>query len=221
MKSKPLIIILLGPPGSGKGTQAKLICRKFKLDYFGSGEALRERAKIKDFTGKKIEKILKAGKWMEESVIIKIWLDKFEQIKRKKNFRGLVYDGGPRKLLEAKLLTIALRWYEWDKNVKVIYIKVSFREAFERLIKRRQCKVCREIIPWIDQYKKIKNCPKCGGKLIFRTDDKPSAIKKRFSEFRKYTLPTLRYLKTLYPTIEINGEQSIENVFRDIEKNLN
>ena len=82
---KPLIIIVLGKSGSGKGTQAELLKEKLGLDYIGSGDLLRARAKKKDFTGKEIAKILAAGALIPTPAIFKLWLDRVEELKTKKN----------------------------------------------------------------------------------------------------------------------------------------
>jgi adenylate kinase len=219
-KKIPKIIILLGPPGSGKGTQAKLLCKKLGLEYFGSGEELRKRQLIRDFTGRKLKEVMNRGEWVPESVIIKIWLKRLEELKKKKRFKGFLYDGGPRKILEAQLFDIALHWYEWNKGLKVILIKISNKESINRLTKRRQCKNCGRLIPWIGEFKKLKKCDKCGGKLIVRTDDKPKAIQKRLDEFKEHTIPVINYYKKQGKVIEINGEQSIEKVFQDILKTV-
>ncbi len=83
-KKNPLIIILLGKSGSGKGTQAELLQKKFSLEYIGSGDLLRTRGKRKDFTGKKLTKALIKGELAPTSVIFKLWLDKTEELKNKK-----------------------------------------------------------------------------------------------------------------------------------------
>lgn len=213
---KPLSIIIFGRAGSGKGTQADLLAKKFKLEHFSSGYALRKRQKVGDFTGNKLKKVMNQGKWVPESTIIKIWLDKMEELKNKKSFNGWIYDGGPRFMLEGQLLEVALEWYEWQKNTKLILIDISKKEAFHRLTKRRQCKKCKELIPWLGKFKKIKKCHKCGGELIYRLDDKMEAINKRLTEFKKNSLPVIHYYKKKHGLIKINGEQSIENVFKDV-----
>ncbi len=216
----PLILIIYGPAGSGKGTQAKLLIEKFGLEYFGSGVTLRKRQKVGDFTGNKLKQVMNKGEWVSENTIVKLWMDNLEQCKKKNNFNGWLYDGGARKLLEAQFLNIALKWYEWDKNVKIVYVHISKKEAFNRLTKRRQCKKCGELIPWLGEFKAMKICPKCGGELVYRLDNKLDAIKKRLAEFKKHTIPAMNYLKREFGLIKINGEQSIENVFKDILKVL-
>lgn len=218
--NKNLVIILFGPPGSGKGTQVKLLAEKFVLEYFGSGEELRQRQKISDFTGKKLKEVMNRGEWAPELVIIKIWLDKLEEFKKKRKFNGLVYDGGPRRMLEAQLFDMALKWYKWHESVKVIFVNISKRESITRLTKRRQCKRCGRLIPWLGEFKKLKNCDKCGGKLIIRADDKPKAIKKRWEEFEEKTIPVINYYKKQGKLIKINGEQPIEKVFQDTLKTI-
>jgi len=217
-KGKPFSIILYGRPGSGKGTQAILLAEKFKLEHFSSGEALRQRKQINDFTGRKLKKVMNQGKWVPECTIIKIWLDRLEEFEKKKNFKGWIYDGGPRLNLETELLDNALQWYEWHKDIRVILIDISAKTAFDRLTKRRQCKQCKELIPWVGKFKKTKECHKCGGKLVYRSDDKPQAIRERLNQFRKYTIPQINYFKKRRKFIRINGEQPIEDVFKDILK---
>lgn len=217
---KPSIIILLGKSGSGKGTQADLLQEKLKLEYIGSGDLLRTRAKKSDFTGKKIAKILAKGKLIPTPAIFKLWLDRVEELKNKKKIKGLIMDGNPRKILEAYLIDEVFEFFEWEKNVKVFLINISNKEAVWRLTKRRICKKCKEIVPFVGEFRKIKKCPKCGGELVQRSDDTIDSVKNRLKWFRTDVQPIVNYYRKTGRLIKINGEQSIEGVFQDILKAL-
>ncbi|HDL75106.1 MAG TPA: nucleoside monophosphate kinase [bacterium] len=219
-KKQPLIISVLGPPGCGKGTQAKMLINKFNLEYFGSGKSLRARQKVNDFTAKKLKIVMNKGELVPSFIISKLWIDKLEEVKKKKKFRGLLLDGSPRKRLEVKLFNGAIEWYEWDKRFKAIFIDVSKKESISRLIKRKQCSKCGRIIPWLKGFKNFEKCDKCGGKLIIRKDDNIMAIEKRWQEFNKEVMFVINLYKKENKLIKINGEQSIENVFKDIVKRL-
>jgi len=220
-KKKQVAIIILGPAGSGKGTQAKLLQKKFDLEYIGSGRMIRQRQKAKDFTGRKLLEVSwRKGELVPTFLISKLWADRFEKLKQKLEFKGFVLDGSPRKLIEAELVDEALNWYEWQKNVKIILISISQKESFNRLTKRRQCKKCGRLIPWLGEFKKLKKCDKCGGELVIRVDDRLESIKKRLEEFKNKTIPVINYYKKQGRLIKINGEQSIEKVFEDILKTL-
>jgi len=217
---KPLVIILLGPAGSGKGTQAKLLAKKFGLKYIGSGDVLRARQKVGDFTGNKLVKVMGRGDLAPSFIVVKILGDELEKLKKQSKINGFVLDGWTRIIFEAILADEALNWYEWDKNVKVLLINISRKESFNRLTKRRQCKKCGRLIPWLGEFKKLKKCDKCGGELITRCDDRLESIKKRLEEFKNQTIPAINYYKKQGRLIEIDGEQSIEKVFKDILKAL-
>lgn len=217
---KPLIILLFGKSGSGKGTQSDLLMKKLGLEYIGSGDLLRARKNKKDFTENKITQVIKKGGLIPTPVIFKLWVDKVEELKNKKNLKGFIIDGSPRKIFEAYLIDELLQWYEWDKKLRLILVDISNKESIWRLTKRRQCKKCKEIIPFIGEFRKIKNCPKCGGELIRRLDDTAEAVEKRLKWFKTDVQPIINYYRKTGRLIKINGEQSIENVFKDILKSL-
>ncbi len=218
-KKKPKVFLIIGPAGSGKGTQAKLLCQKFKLKYVGSGDTLRARQKIGDFTGNKLIEVMNRGELVPSLMIADIWVNEFEKIKkRQEKTNGLVLDGWTRTITEAFLMDEALEWYEWDRNVKIILLNISRRESYNRLTKRRQCKKCGRLIPWIGEFKKLKKCDRCGGKLFVRRDDKLASIKMRLKEYKEETTSAVNHYKKQGRLIKINGEQSIENVFKDILK---
>ncbi|MDD5145821.1 MAG: nucleoside monophosphate kinase [Candidatus Pacebacteria bacterium] len=215
---KPLILIILGKSGSGKGTQADLLIKKFKLEHVSSGDLLRARAKRADFIGKKTKKILNTGGLVPLSAIFNLWFQRLEYLKNKKNINGIVLDGMPRKLFEANLLDDALGWFEWGKNVKAFLVDISNKEAIRRLTTRRLCKDCKEIIPFVGKFKEMTKCPKCGGELEKRTDDNVAAAKNRLAWFKTDVQPVINYYRKTGRLIKINGEQSIEDVFKDVLK---
>ncbi len=214
------IIILLGAPGAGKGTQAKLLQKEFDLNYIGSGDLLRARKKLNDFTGVKIGQVIDQGERVPTPVIFKLWMDKFEEFKKAPKFKGILIDGSPRTTLEADMIEQALDWYEWTKNKRVILVDISTKEVIQRLTKRRMCEQCGRIIPFVGEFKKIKECDKCGGKLITRADDDEKGVRKRLEWFETEVKPAINYYEKRGELIKINGEQSIEDVFKDILKVL-
>ncbi len=213
----PQIFIFLGRAGSGKGTQAELLVKKLGLIYIGSGELLRERAKIQDFTGQKTDTALKRGE-LATSLIVALWINRLEEIKQQQDdkFKGIIFDGSPRKIIEAQLLDEALKWYEWDKNIKVLLIDISRQEAFNRLTKRRICQQCGQLIPFVGRYKELENCDKCGGELEVRADDTPEAINVRLNLYEQEVVPAIEFYKQKGLLVKINGEQSIEDVHQEI-----
>jgi len=191
---EPKIIVPLGISGSGKGTQAKLLCDKLGLKQIVTGELLRARKKEADFSGTKIGRTIDSGKFVPSVLIVKILMDELEQLKHQENFSGFVLDGAPRKLLQAQFLDEAFEWYEWDKYLQVLLIDISEEEAMARLTKRME-------------FEK-------------RVDDAPDAIRSRMAEYREHVVPVVDYYKKQSRLIRINGEQSIEDVHKDIMKAL-
>lgn len=185
---EPKIVFVLGRSGCGKGTQAKLLAEKLQIDYIGSGDMLRARQNINDFTARKIKETMdKTMSFAPTAIIFKLWVDRFEAIKEKPHFRGFVVDGSPRKLREAELIDETLGWFEWEQYVHVILIDVSRDEAFKRLMERRT-----------------------------RYDDIPEVINNRLDAFEKEVMPVIAYYERSNRLTRVNGEQSVEDVHRDV-----
>lgn len=214
------IYTLLGRAGCGKGTQAKLLTEHFGLFYIGSGELLRERVKLNDFTGQKADKTMKAGDLVPTSLIFMLWINRLEEIKKQGDFKGIVFDGSPRKLVEAHMLEEALNWYEWDKDFKAVLVDISREEAFNRLTKRRQCAKCGQLIPYVGAYKDLVVCDKCGGELVVRLDDTSEAINQRLDLFDQEVRPVVDFYEKKGLLVRVNGEQSIEEVRKEILSKL-
>lgn len=184
----PSVIIIFGRSGCGKGTQAELLIKKLGLIYLGSGKLLRQKAKEGDFSGEKIEEVLEKGGLIPTSIVCYVWMRRLEEIKAGENedFKGILFDGSPRKLVEAKILEEALDWYGWGKNVRIILLDISREEAARRLAQRR------------------------------RDDDTPEAIKERLDFFEEEVMPAVEYYKSKGSLIIVNGEQSVEDVYKEI-----
>lgn len=218
MNKNPLVLILLGKSGAGKGTQLNLLKERLGLEFIGTGDLLRSRKKIDDFTGRKIAEVIDGGGIIVAPIPFKLWMDSFEKIKNKGDFNGLIIDGSPRKIKEAWLLEEALEWYEWDKRVKVVLIDISEEEAIARITRRKTCPKCNNIIMFSKEDPDIENCPKCGSVLVKRPDDTLEGTKKRLAWFEEEVGQTIKYYEDNNKLIRINGEQSVEDVYGDIIK---
>ena len=219
LKYMPLNFILIGRSGSGKGTQAKFLMRHFKnLFYISTGDLFRNLTKVKTDTGKKIKKILEQGGLPHDDLATSLWMHEIAY-KIKEN-QGILADGFPRRLNEAKSLDKFLKFLGRKERTFYFLIDISRKQALNRLLKRRICKKCGQLIPWMGKFKKLKICNKCKGELIARDDDTLQAINNRLDYYEKRVTPVIKYYKRQNRLIRINGEQSPENVFREILKNI-
>ncbi len=216
---QPQIIILMGRSGCGKGTQAKLLQKEFGFDYVSSGDLIRARMKERDFFGQRLKKIVNQGDLAPTFLISQLWTEKIKEIEEKEDLKGLIIDGSPRTLIEAKLMDEIFDWVEWTK-IKVILLDISDQEAFDRLTKRRVCKKCGRLIPWVGDFRSMKVCDKCGGELITRTDDKPEAIRARLDFYTNEVEPAIDYYQKQGKLIKVNGQQSIEDVYQEVKKTV-
>jgi len=210
-------IILLGPQGSGKGTQAKLLANKFELEHIETGDALRKMKKESTELGRKVAQIIDKGRLVSSALIMEIIGDKIMTILRDK---GIIFDGVPRALDQAKSLENIL-----EKNGRhithVFFVQISEKETINRLSKRYICNKCGKIfIIKRDNVNKLEKCSKCGGNIIRRKDDTPKGIKQRLALYQERTFPVAEYYREKQILIEINGEQSVEKVFNDIKLSL-
>jgi len=205
-----MTIIILGPQGCGKGTQADLLAQKFNLQKIEMGAILRQKAK--DNTD--IAQRLKAGVQFPDWEIFQYMEEFFKFFDAK---QGIILDGFARSIRQAydleKVLTELGRWQE----TQILYIKISDQEALNRLLKRSICSQCQTL--YIGREQKI--CSKCGGQIIVRSDDTEDAVKKRLLWFHQNAELAINYFREKEKLIEINGEQSIEAVHKEILKNLN
>lgn len=213
---KKFAVILYGPPGSGKGTQAKLLSDKFNFFHFDTGDFLR--GILYDFKNRKNKKIQKEKKLNESGELnTPLWvLDMVS--KRVKELAALkqsiLFSGSPRTIFETfgnkkypGLITLLKKLYG-QENIFVFVLKIPESESIKRNSSRSVCSVCK--IPLIGKAPNVKrresNCPFCGGKIVRRRDDKKEIITGRLKEYRLRTQPIFNELKKLkYKVIFIDG----------------
>lgn len=224
--NNPKVIIILGPPGSGKGTQAELLAEKLNLYHLETSEIIEKNfASIKktDFVkvgGKKYflwkeRKLRQAGKLMSPPLIF-FWVkEKTKELV--KEGKGIVFSGSFKTLFEAEELTPFLKKIYGGKNIRIILIKQKPEVSIWRNSKRKICELMRHSILHNKETAKLKTCPFDGSKLIHREDSKTEIIREKLKEFKERTLPVIDYFKKQGLKMkEINGEQSVADVFKDI-----
>ena len=199
-------LIFVGPQGSGKGTQAKMIAEKFGLCHISIGDLLRgAKGKMK----KKIDEVMNAGKLVLDKFVEELLLEK---VSGNECAKGYILDGYPRNVKQ-------LDFFEKNFDVdKVFEISISDDESVKRISGRRSCSKCGAIFN-VSSFPKPKVdgvCDSCGGKLIKRKDDNEKALRERLEIYHEETESILK----MHDSVKIDGEQSIEKVFEDIVKVL-
>lgn len=207
-------IVVLGPQGSGKGTQAEMLAQKFNLEHIDMGKSLREVALLDTPLGKEIHQIINVKKELVSDKILKAVLHvKLESLSRE---QGIVFDGVPRNVQQAQYFEEAL--LEFGRKIdKILILNLSEEESVKRVSKRRICSECKTIyILGKDIKSENEACPKCKGKIITRPDDSKEGVKKRLGIFNKETIPMAELFRKRGIVEEINGDQSVEKVFEEI-----
>jgi len=218
-----MILILIGPPGSGKGTQAKMLMRKYNIPQISTGDILRAEIAKGNALGKKVKKIMDAGNLVSDDIVIDIIENRIEE-KDCKN--GFIFDGFPRTIAQADGLKelLAKKTLRLDK---VLNVAINDKEVVKRISGRWTCKGCEEIFNSYTKPEKEKGkCDKCGGELYQRDDQKEEVVKDRLKVYRNQTEPLINYYKNSedYKNsdvfADIDGMPSIGVVFKAIIKIL-
>jgi adenylate kinase len=207
--------VLIGPQGSGKGTQARLIIKEFGLKYIEMGRLIRRQAEKHDKKSVIIDHLAnKKGILLPDGIVLNMIYNEIEENPSK---QGYLFDGFPRTVKQYQ----ALKEYFEKKGLKLntaLYLYLSDQETITRLAARRICQLCKK--GYSLRLEPKRTVCDCGGKLVKRPDDKQSAIKSRLKAFHKYTAPILRLMKKDGILKQINGEQSIQNIYLTIRKQL-
>lgn len=206
-------LLLLGAPGVGKGTQAKMLVDRFGIPQISTGDILREAMKNNTPLGIKAASYVNSGQLVPDDIIIGLVEEK---LKSHHCRHGFILDGFPRTVAQAVALDNIMREMKIGLNA-VIDIVVSKEHLFQRLTNRLLCKICGEVYNKITKPPKDEQrCDKCGGKLYQRPDDQPEAIETRFTVYENETKPLREYYARSGQLCQIDGERPMDEVFHRI-----
>ena len=213
------IIILMGVPGSGKGTQAKKIAKKYNYGHISTGDLLRalDNNQSADPEDKKKLAEMKAGRLVADDLIYKLAFREMDGYLDAG--RGVVLDGAIRNVEQAKKYQEYFVGKKLKDEVLAIEVALSDGSSYNRLTKRKVCPVCGFILPYSPENELKMDCPECNAKLIVRADDNPETIKKRIIEQGNQAIkPILDYYAGLGLLVKVDGEPAIKEVEREIER---
>lgn len=210
-------LVLLGPPGAGKGTQASRIVAEYRVPHISTGDILREAVKNQTEMGLEAKKYMDAGELVPDSVVIGIVKDRLQQ---PDTARGFLMDGFPRTIPQAEALDEVLESLG-RAITKTIVLLVDEELLIERLTGRRICRNCQTpfhviFTPPITQ----DVCDKCGGELYQRDDDTEETVRNRLEVYRRQTEPLIEYYDQQGVVVRIDGAQEPEATFADIKAAL-
>ena len=209
-------LILLGPPGAGKGTQAKFIAKKFNLYQLSTGDLLRDEIKNKTEIGKKIDHIIAHGDFVVDEIINQLLKT---VIKNSSNRNNIIFDGYPRNISQAENLEIILN--EDNQSINFIFFLKVTREIIEkRILGRITCEKCNTTFnKYLDKDEIEKH--ECGNNYLKkREDDNEEVIITRYDEYMKKTKPVLDFYSSRSYFHEIDGSQKIQAITGKIEQIL-
>lgn len=215
MPTEPKYIVLLGPPASGKGTQAAQLREALDLPHVASGDLFRENLKNDTELGLKAKAYIDRGELVPDDITIAMVMDR---LSRPDCARGAILDGFPRTIAQAEALDEALTG-QGHKISIVPYIKVPDEVLVERVSGRRLCRKCGESYHIrFNPPKQPGVCDKDGGELYQRDDDKPETVRKRLQVYWDQTSPLIDYYRKQGVLLEIDGDQPIEAVQADLRE---
>lgn len=209
-KSVNINIVLLGPPGAGKGTQAELLNREYGLVHISTGDLLRESVKEGSETGRKIAEYMENGDLVPDEIVTKSLIERMQKPDARE---GVMLDGYPRNKAQAESLEQALS-ASGKKVDLVLYFKTSEEVAVDRLSGRRVCPGCKKNYHVTNMPPKNDMiCDKCGVELIQRKDDNPETVKKRFNVYQDRTKDLVEHYSDKNILCEMDGDLSAEELF--------
>jgi adenylate kinase len=208
-------VLLMGPPGAGKGTQADLIKDRYPIPHISTGDMFREAVSTGTELGKEAKKYMDSGKLVPDEVTIGIVQERLAQDDCKE---GFLLDGFPRTVKQAEALDQVLA--KLGKKVEAaINITVPEDILYERMSGRISCRDCKTVYHLkFNPPAKAGICDKCGGELIQRSDDQGDTVKRRLEVYAEQTNPLIEYYEKQGVLYDIDGNRDTQAVFADIAK---
>jgi adenylate kinase len=205
-------IVLLGAPGAGKGTQAKMITEKYGLPQISTGDILRAAVANSTQLGLEAKKYMDSGELVPDSVVIGLVKDRLGE---DDTVRGFILDGFPRTVAQAEALDAELA--SLGKAIEsAVAVDVDPEVIVARLTSRRTCRECGAIT----SVAAGQECPKCNGELYLRDDDNEATVRNRLDVYARATAPLIDYYRDKGVLHEVDGDRPVEAVFADVQAAL-
>jgi len=202
-----LRIVLLGPPGAGKGTQAQVLSKDLSIPHISTGDMLREALKAASPLGLKAKAYMEKGALVPDQIVIALVSERFSKSDARK---GFILDGFPRTPEQAENLDQGLKKLEMPLDL-VLYFKTSLAVIIRRLSGRRVCSQCGKNFHLTNFKPKVDGlCDVCGGKLFQRPDDKEETIENRLKVYESQTEPLIEYYKKKKILVEVSGDMDVK-----------
>ncbi len=202
-------LVLLGPPGSGKGTQAELLASRLGFVHYSTGEVFRDHISRRTPLGLKVESYVVSGGLVPDDIVLEV----VEQFVRDNTGKPIVFDGFPRTIPQAQGLDALLGKMALGLTL-VVLVDLSDDEVVRRLSSRRQCKVCGKIYNLtFSPPKKDGVCDECGGELYQRDDDREETIRARLQVYKEQTSPLIDYYEKQKKLVRLDGALGRDRVF--------
>jgi len=217
-------IVLLGAPGSGKGTQAKLLVNQYWIPQISTGELLREAVENQTPLGVRAKAAMDAGQLVSDEIVLEIIRERLGQLESssgdKQYKEGFILDGFPRSIAQAEALDKMLE--DEGKPIQAaVYIDVDFDVLMQRMTGRRTCASCGQVYNIYTSPPKLEDqCDECGGELRHRADDNEETISNRLRVYETQTAPLIAYYRNQGKLRTVNGVGEIEEIFEEIKKVL-